>query len=74
MSDSWETLAFMQRYYKASFTPEDNKPFLLADLTSPECLAFKNCIPMNTAPKRFALYRCATSEDVQIDIQVQVKE
>ena len=74
MSGSWETLAFMQRYYKASFTLDDDKQFLLSDLTSPDCLAFKNCIPMNTAPKRFALYRCATSEDIQIQINVQGKE
>lgn len=61
MSGSWEILAFMQRYYKASFTPEEDKPFLLSDLTSPDCQAFKDCIPMNSNPKRFAFYRCATS-------------
>jgi hypothetical protein len=65
MSESWEVLAFAQRYYKASFTPEEGKEFLLADMTSPECFAFDGCVPMNTILKRFALYRCPTSSKEQ---------
>ena len=65
MSESWEVLAFAQRYYKASFTPEEGKEFLLADMTAPECFVFDGCVPMNTILKRFALYRCPTGSKEQ---------
>lgn len=61
--ESWEVLAFMQRYYKASFTPEDEKQHLLMDRTDPTCfVAPEGCFLVNLNPKRFALYKCSKEE------------
>lgn len=61
--ESWELLAFTQRYYKASFTPEDDKQYLLIDRSDMSCsVTPTNCVPMNVNPKRFALYKCSQDE------------
>ena len=61
--ESWELLAFMQRYYKVSFTPEDGQQYLLVDNTDASCsMPLNDCVPMNLNPKRFAIYMCLQGE------------
>jgi 4-amino-4-deoxy-L-arabinose transferase-like glycosyltransferase len=61
--ESWEVLAFMQRYYKASFTPEEGSQYLMMDRTSMDCsVPPQNCELVNSNPKRFSLYKCLQDE------------
>ncbi|MEI6093002.1 MAG: glycosyltransferase family 39 protein [bacterium] len=59
LQESWEVLAFMQRYYKASFTPKDGGQYLIMDKKYSACaIPPKNCMAGNLNPERFALYTC----------------
>jgi len=72
MAQAWEKLAFAQRYYKASFTPDEGSEFLLYDVENQSCsIVPKNCIPMNSNPKKFALYKCTSVKEADIKTGAQ---
>ena len=63
MTESWEVVAFAQRYFRASFISEHATQLFLSDIKDPECITPpRDCELINSNPQRFALYKCKNKD------------